>query len=148
MTTQGVTVLDPEALGPKPGIYSAMTSIPLSPNTTQYYISGQTGEDLTTNDLPPDLETQLDNILKRLSICLEHVGAKKTDLATFHYYLRQSAVEDLDAREFEGALKVVYGKVGPWLEGHRPASCYSRTFGMSHPRYLCEISAVAVVYKP
>ncbi|KAF2168089.1 hypothetical protein M409DRAFT_21534 [Zasmidium cellare ATCC 36951] len=148
MTSQGVKVLDPEALGPKPPIYSAMTAVPLSPHTTQYYISGQTGVDPTTNELPPDLESQLDNVLKRLSICLDYIGAKKTDLATFHYYFRQPAVEDLDGRELEGARKVVHSKVSPWLEGHRPASCYSRTFGMSHPKFLCEISATAVVYKP
>ena len=63
MANQGVTIIDPEALGPKPSLYSAMTAVPLSPHTTQYYISGQTGEDLTTNELPADLETQLDNIL-------------------------------------------------------------------------------------
>lgn len=146
---QGVTVIDPEALGPKPEIYSAMTAVRLSPHTTQYYISGQVGKDLTTNELPPDLETQLDNILKRLSICLDHIGAKKKDLATFHYYLRQSAVEDIDGRDgYEGALNLIVSKVVPWLEGHRPASCYSRTFGMTRPEYLCEIAAIAVVYKP
>lgn len=147
--SQGVTVHDPPALGPKPDIYSAMTSVPLSPHTTQYFISGQTGEDLETKILPPDLDTQLDNILKRIAICLDSVGAKKSDLATFHYYLRQSAVEDVDGRDgSEGTIKLVRKKVVPWLEGHRPASCYTRSFGMSHPKYLAEISAIAVVYRP
>ncbi|KAI9686294.1 MAG: hypothetical protein M1820_010668 [Bogoriella megaspora] len=143
-----VTTIDPPTLGKPHPLYAAITAAPLSPTSTLYTISGQVAEDPVTGTTPPDLSSQLDICLRRLDICLEHINAKKVDITRFMYYIKQSAIEDLDAERGNGsALKLIGGRVGMWMEGHRPASCYNRVFGMSDDKFLCEFEAMAVLTK-
>lgn len=141
-----VHTIDPPALGKPNPIYAAMTAAPLSPSTTMYTISGQVAESPSDGSIPPTLPEQIDLCLRRVDICLSHIGARKADMMQFMYYFRQKALEDYDAENGEGkALGLVIEKVVPWLEGHRPASCYSRTFGMTDDRYHCEFEAMVVL---
>lgn len=62
------------------------------------------------------------------------------------YYITQRGLDEVDEKGGKGAgLKLIAGKVGEWLEGHRPASCYLRVFGMSDDKFLCEFECMAVV---
>ena len=143
-----VEVIDPPALGKANPLYGAITAAKLSPSTTLYTISGQVAEDPATGDVPAGLAAQVPLCLKRIDICLEHIGASKTDIARFMYYIRQGHIDEYEAVEGQDtALKLIGGEVGKWLEGHRPSSCYSRTFGMSEDRYACEFEAVVVLSK-
>lgn len=129
-------------------LYSSYTSVPLSPTTELITVAGQVAEDPVTNAVPEGLPAQIDLCLSRISIILDHAGATRRDLTRFMYYIAQPAIDKFDAKEGEGsALKLIGGKVGTWLEGHRPASCYMRVFGMSEDKYCCEFECMAVVTK-
>jgi enamine deaminase RidA (YjgF/YER057c/UK114 family) len=141
-----VKIIDPPTLGKPNPLYAAITAAPLSPSSTLYTISGQVAEDPSTGTVPAGLAAQLPICLQRIDLCLEHIGAKKTDVIRLMYYIRQGAVEEYEATEGKGAgLKLIGGEVGKWLEGHRPASCYNRSFGMSEDRYACEFEAMVVL---
>ncbi|KAJ9608903.1 hypothetical protein H2200_006674 [Cladophialophora chaetospira] len=143
-----VEVIDPPTLGKPSPLYGAITAAKLSPSATLYTISGQVAEDPATGDVPAGLSAQLPICLQRIDLCLEHIGAKKTDIIRLMYYIRQGAIEDYEAAEGQGSgLKLIGGVVGKWLEGHRPASCYNRSFGMSDDRYACEFEAMVVLNK-
>ena len=141
-----VEVIDPPTLGKLNPLYGAITAAKLSQSATLYTISGQVAEDPATGDVPAGLSAQLPICLKRIDLCLEHIGAKKTDMIRLMYYIRQGAIDDYDPVEGQGsALKLIVGVVGKWLEGHRPASCYNRSFGMTDDRYACEFEAMVVL---
>ena len=143
-----VRLIDPPALGASNALFAAITAVPLSSTSTLYTISGQVAEDPVTGRTPPDLSSQLDICLRRLDICLTPVDAKKTDITRFMYYIKQSAIDDLDGQQGNGtALKLIVEKAGKWLKGHRPASCYNRVFGMSDDKFLCEFEAMVVLAK-
>jgi hypothetical protein len=64
------------------------------------------------------------------------------------YYITQRGFDEVEEKEGKGAaLKLIGGKVGSWLEGRRPASCFLRVFGMSDEKFLCEFECMAVVTK-
>jgi hypothetical protein len=64
------------------------------------------------------------------------------------YYISQRGVEEIDGREGKGAaVRLIGGKVGSWLEGNRPTSCFLRVWGMSDDKFLCEFECQAVVEK-
>lgn len=143
-----VKLIDPPALGVSNPLYAAITAALLSHTSTLYTIAGQVAEDPVTGSTPSDLHSQLDICFQRLDICLTHINAKKTDVIRFMYYIKQSAIEDLDGQQGKGAaLNLIVDKAGKWLEGHRPASCYNRVFGMSDDRFLCEFEAMVVLSK-
>jgi enamine deaminase RidA (YjgF/YER057c/UK114 family) len=147
MMPKPVEVIDPPELGARNPLYSAMTSFHLSPTAVQYNISGQVGQDPNTNEVPAAISSQFDMCLRRISICLDHIGAQKDNIVTFMYYVKESAMSDMDDQNGDGAsLKMIVDKAGQWLEGHRPASCFSRIFGMSHEKYLCEVAATVVMH--
>jgi enamine deaminase RidA (YjgF/YER057c/UK114 family) len=146
MSTSTVQVIDPPALGKPNPLYGNITAAKLSPTSTLYTISGQIAIDPSTGQTPDGLAAQLPICLQRVEMCLEHVGAKKTDMIRLMYYLRQGAIEEYEAVEGKGSgLKLIAGVVAKWLDGHRPASCYNRSFGMTDDRYACEFEAMAVV---
>ncbi|KAH8810717.1 Endoribonuclease L-PSP/chorismate mutase-like protein [Xylogone sp. PMI_703] len=137
----------PQFAAPHP-LYSSFTTVPLSPTTNLVTISGQVAEDIETGETPSDLASQVDLCLYRLSACLESAGAGKKDIIRFMYYISQRAVKEFDEKEGEGqAVRLIGGKAGKWLEGHRPASCFLRVFGMSDDKFLCEFECMAVVIK-
>lgn len=141
-----VEVIDPPTLGKPNPLYGAITAAKLSPSTTLYTIAGQVAEDPSDGSVPEGFADQLALCLKRIDLCLEHIGAKKTDMTRFMYYLRQGAIDDYDATEGKGsALRLIVAVVGKWLEGHRPASCYNRSFGMTEDKYACEFEAMVVL---
>jgi len=141
-----VEVIDPPTLGKPNPLYGNITAAKLSPTTTLYTIAGQVAQDPATGEVPAGLAAQLPVCLKRIGLCLEHIGAKKTDIIRLMYYIRQGALDDHEAAEGQGSgLRLIGGVAGKWLEGHRPASCYNRSFGMSDDRYACEFEAMVVL---
>jgi enamine deaminase RidA (YjgF/YER057c/UK114 family) len=143
-----VQAQDPQAFKSPHPLYSAYTSVPLSSTTTLVTISGQVAEDPDTNEVPSGLPAQLDLCLSRLGACLDHAGATKVDITRLMYYIAQRGIDEIDGKEGNGAaLKLIGGKVGSWLGGHRPASCFLRVFGMSDDKFLCEFECMAVVTK-
>lgn len=141
-----VEPLDPPSFKHPNPLYSSYTSVQLSPTSKLITIAGQVAEDPVTNAVPEGLPAQIDLCLSRISTILDHAGATKKDITRFMYYIAQPAIDKFDEKEGGGsALKVIAGKVGNWLEGHRPASCYMRVFGMSEDKYCCEFECMAVV---
>lgn len=139
---------DPAAFKKPHPLYSSYTSVALSPTAELVTVSGQVAEDPETGETPPDLPSQLSLCLARMSTCLEDAGAKKTDITRLMYYIAQRSVDEMDAREGPGAAgTLIQSVVGKWLEGHRPASCFLRVFGMSHDKFLCEFECMAIVAK-
>ncbi|KAF2103193.1 hypothetical protein NA57DRAFT_72173 [Rhizodiscina lignyota] len=142
------TAHDPSSFKRPHPLYSSYTTAPLSPTTTLVTVAGQVAEDIETGVVPSGLEAQLDLCLSRLTAILEDAGAKKTDLTRLMYYISQHGVKEYEVKEGEGAaVKLIGGKVGAWLEGNRPASCFLRVFGMTDDRYLCEFECMAMVTK-
>lgn len=140
-----VQTIDPPAFKPHP-LYSSYTSVPISATAVLVIVSGQIAQDPETGETPSELSAQVDLCLSRLWSCLEHAGAKKTDITRFMYYIVQRGVEEVEAKEGKGAAtKLIGGKVGAWLEGHRPASCFLRVSGMSDDKFLCEFECQAIV---
>lgn len=140
-----VKLIDPPTLGKPNPAYASITSAKLSPTATLYTVAGQVAEDPVDGSIPSGLAAQLDMCFRRLDLCLEHVGATKVDISRFMYYIKQGAIEELDAAEGPGsALKLIVGKAMNWLDGHRPASCYNRVFGMSDDIYLCEFEMMVI----
>ncbi|KAK9368242.1 Endoribonuclease L-PSP/chorismate mutase-like protein [Lipomyces kononenkoae] len=144
-----VQVHDPLSFQHPHPLYSSYTSVPVSSTSTLVTISGQVAVDPDTGETPTTLSAQIDLCLSRISACLEHAGARKIDITRFMYYITQRGIEEVDAANGKGAaLKLVGGKVGQWLDGHRPASCFLRVFGMSDDKFLCEFECMAVVLTP
>lgn len=140
-----VQIIDPPGLGRPNPIYASITAAKLSPTTTLYTVAGQVAEDPSDGSVPASLPAQLDLCLRRLDICLEHIGARKTDISRFMYYIRQGGLDEFDAQQGKGeGLKLIVQKAMGWLEGHRPASCYNRVFGMTDDKYLCEFEMMVI----
>ena len=137
---------DPPSFKTPHPLYSSYTTAPLSPTATLVTVSGQVAEDPETGETPSDLSAQITLCLARLSACLDDAGATKADITRFMYYIAQRGIDQVDATKGDGAaLKLIGAKVGTWLEGHRPASCYLRVFGMSEDKFLCEFECMAIV---
>lgn len=126
-----------------------MTAARISPTCTLYTISGQVAEHPLDNSIPSSFPNQLDLCLRRISICLDYIGATKPDITRFMYYMREQSLNDYDATEGKkgAALELVVEKAVAFLEGHRPASCYCRSFGMSENKFHCEFEAMVVLDK-
>lgn len=129
---------DSLTLGPPHPLYSNITTVQLSPTTSFITIAGQaaTGADGT---IPKSLPEQIDLCLSKLSVCLREAGATPRDLTKLTYYITERAWEE------EDAMKVLLRHVGPWLEGHRPASSLLVVRRLSRPEFLCEFEGQAVV---
>jgi len=141
-----VGAFDPPLFKHPNPLYSSYTSVPISATAKLVTVAGQVADDPETNEVPIGLAAQLDVCLTRLTAILDHAGAAKTDLTRLMYYIAQPAIDELDGKEGESAaLTLIATKVGAWLEGHRPASCYLRVFGMSEDKYCCEFECMAVV---
>ena len=134
-----VTLTDPPNLSPHP-LFAHITSIPLSPTLTLHNISGQVAIPdpvYGTPSIPSTLSEQIDISLSRISACLDHLGARKTDIAVFKYFI----VERFYDYEDNKGLKLVGAKAGKWLEGHRPASTLLVVKGLSQEEFACEFEA-------
>lgn len=141
-----VSTHDPVVFKNPHPLYSSYTSVPLSSTTTLLTFAGQVAKDPETGATPPDLASQVDLCLSRLSICLIDAGAKKGDITRFMYYISQRGIDEVDKKEGSGAaVMLIGGKTGQWLEGHRPASSFLHVFGMSDDKFLCEFECTAVV---
>ena len=146
MPAMAVDTLDPPEFKHANPLYSSYTSVPISSTAKLITIAGQVAEDPETNAVPVGLAAQVDLCLARLTAIMKHAGAAKADLTRLMYYIAQPAIDQLDGEEGQGvALALIAAKVGAWLEGHRPASCYLRVFGMSEDKYCCEFECMAVV---
>lgn len=135
----------PPSLAPHP-LYAHVTSIPISPTCTLHNISGQVAirdPIYGITSIPKTLSEQIDICLSRISLCLDHLAAKITDIAVFKYFL----VERFYRYEGDEGLKVVGGKVGTWLKGHRPASTLLVVKGLSQPEFACEFEATVYLGK-
>jgi enamine deaminase RidA (YjgF/YER057c/UK114 family) len=141
-----VQTIDPPTLKSPHPLYSSYTSVPISTTAVLVTISGQVAQDPQTGETPSELSAQVELCLSRLSSCLDHAGATKADITRFMYYIAQRAFDEIDEKEGKGvAARLIGGKVGAWLEGHRPASCFLRVFGMSDDKFLCEFECQAIV---
>ncbi|KAJ2979684.1 hypothetical protein NQ176_g3101 [Zarea fungicola] len=128
---------DPAAFKNPHPVFSSYTSIALSPTTKLLTFAGQVAEDPETGATPPDLGSQVDLCLARLATCLNDAGVKKSDLTRFMYYISQRGIDQVDDKEGSGAAVMLIGaKAAQWLEGHRPASCFLRVFGMTEDKFL------------
>lgn len=137
---------DPPSFKTPHRLYSSYTSVPLSSTASLITVAGQVAQDPETGETPPDLSAQVSLCLSRLSACLDHAGATKADITRFMYYISERGINQVDGSEGKGAaLKIIGGKVGEWLEGRRPASCFLRMFGMSDDKFLCEFECMAIV---
>lgn len=135
-----VRTKDTPQLGLPHPLYSNITTASLSTSTTLVTIAGQvaTNPDGTA---PKTLGDQIELCLQKLSRCLEQAGGTVHDMTRFTYYFTERAWEEDDA------MKLLLGKVEPWLGGHRPASTLLVVRRLSRPEYLCEFEAQAVVGK-
>ncbi|KAI1078221.1 Endoribonuclease L-PSP/chorismate mutase-like protein [Whalleya microplaca] len=133
-----VSTINPPGIPSPVSIYSQVTSVPLSPSTKLITIAGQVpvAEDGT---VPGTLAEQIDLCLSRVGICLSAVGGKIPDLIRLVYYVTQNAHDP------ETTPRVFMDRLSPWLGGHGPASCYIVVAGLSHPEYMVEFEASAVV---
>lgn len=133
-----VSTIDPPSLGPPNPVYAHITSVALSDTVTLITIAGQVAVGPKGN-IPGTLGEQIDLCLARLKTCLAATDASVHDMTRFMYYITESAFAD------EGALSLVVEKVTPWLDGHRPASCFLVVKSLSRPEFMCEFEAQAVV---
>ena len=144
-SSSAVHLSDPPTLSPHP-LYANITSTTLSPTLTLHNIAGQVAIPdpiYGTTSTPATLSEQIDICLSRISLCLDHLGAKKTDIAVFKYFV----VECFYDYEDDKGLKLVGGKAGEWLEGHRPASTLLVVKGLSQKDFACEFEATVYLKK-
>ncbi|KAI0006806.1 Endoribonuclease L-PSP/chorismate mutase-like protein [Xylariaceae sp. FL0662B] len=132
-----VSTINPPGIFSLP-IYSQVTSVPLSASTKLVTVAGQVPvtEDGT---VPSTLVEQIDLCLSKVGICLSAAGAKIQDMTRLVYYVTQNAHNP------ETTPRVFVDRLTPWLGGHGPASCYIVVAGLSHPEYMVEFEAMAVV---
>ncbi|KAM5350329.1 hypothetical protein ACJ41O_006834 [Fusarium nematophilum] len=136
-----VTHTDPPSFDkiPLSGLFANASLVPLSETSTLVKIAGQPGRDLNDSSVPSNLDGQIENVLKRLTGVLEHVGAKKSDVVHIRYYVVDSLTNE--------QLKEFGPKFGAWLEGNRPAACLVKVTGLMNPKYLIEVEMTAVIHK-
>lgn len=137
-TTSLVSTLDPPSLGQPNPVYSNITLVSLSDTVKMITVSGQVARDSEGNT-PDGLAAQMELCLSKLSTCLDASGARVHDMTRFMYYVTEKAWEQDDV------IQTVLNIITPWLQGHRPASCFLVVKSLSEPRFLCEFEAQAVV---
>ncbi|KAK5128217.1 hypothetical protein LTR85_002884 [Meristemomyces frigidus] len=137
-TASLISTIDPPSLGPPNPVYAQITKVTLSETVTLLTIAGQVAVTPDGNT-PETLGEQVDLCLSRLETCLAAADANVHDMTRFMYYLTEKAYEH------DGALSLVVEKVTPWLEGHRPASCFLVVKSLSKAKFMCEFEAQAVV---
>ena len=145
MPSSIVSLSDPPSLTPHP-LYAHITSITLTPSCTVHNISGQVAihDPLHgTPSIPPSLSEQIDVCLARMDVCLDHLGAKISDIAVFNYFI----VERFYQYEGNEALEIVGAKAGVWLQGHRPASTLLVVNGLSQREFAREFQATVYLGK-
>ena len=96
-----------------------------------------------TTSIPTTLPEQIDICLSRISLCLDHLGARIIDIAVLKYFM----VERFYEYEGNEGLETVGAKVGSWLKGHRPASTLLVVKGLSQREFACEFEATVYLGK-
>lgn len=137
-TSSLVSNLDPPSLGPPNPVYSNMTIVPLSDAVKMITVSGQVARDAEGNT-PDGLAAQMELCLANLKTCLDASGARVHDMTRFMYYITEKVWGQDDV------IPIVMKIITPWLQGHRPASCFLVVKSLSEPQFLCEFEAQAVV---
>ena len=135
-----VRAFNPPALETPSPVFAHVSLAPLSASVTQFIIAGQIGTDPETQETPPDLASQVDICLRRISICLDAANATTNDMTRFMYYIAE--------RGFEGdkTIEMLLEKVTKWLgPDARPTSCFLVPKSLSQPKFLCEFEAMGVV---
>lgn len=135
MSNPLVKVLDPPSLGPTNPVYSNITIVSIG-DIKLVTIAGQVAT-TPTGEIPSTLEAQIDLCLSKVGTCLSAVGATVHDMTRLVYYFVEHDPKTTPA--------LITEKVKPFLQGHRPASCYLVVQSLSRPEFLCEFEAVAVV---
>ena len=143
--TSVVKLDDPPSLQAHP-LYAHITSVPISPACTLHNISGQVAIPdpiYGTTSIPSSLSEQIDICLSRISLCLDHLGAKITDIAVLKYFM----VERFYQYEGYEGLQTVGAKVDAWLKGHRPVSTLLVVKGLSQREFAWEFEATVYLGK-
>lgn len=137
MSEGPVKCLDPRSLGPPhpSGVFSNITTVHVG-DTNFVTIAGQIA-DSPTGETPSTIEEQIAVCLSKLKRSLEAVHGTVHHLTRLAYYMVEHVPETTPGLPVEQVL--------PWLEGHKPASCYLVVKALSKPEYLCEFEAQAVV---
>lgn len=140
MSSNPVQLHDPPSLGPANPVYANITTVPLSPSATLITVAGQVAT-RPDGTIPSTLPEQIDLCLSKLETCLSSVDAKIENLTRFMYYFTENAFQGKET------LDLVIEKVGAWLKGHRPASCFLVVKSLSRKEFFCEFEGMAVTTK-
>jgi enamine deaminase RidA (YjgF/YER057c/UK114 family) len=116
-----------------PGISSAV----VVESGRMMFLSGHVPMDAGGAVLPPDLESQLDQVFKNLSATLEAAGATPRQLARITIYVRDFQADQLPA---------IRRARDRFIDQERPpASTLIGAAELFHPNVLVEVDAIAVL---
>lgn len=115
--------------------YSHISTIPLTATTKLVIFAGQIGRDPVTRDIPNTLVDQVGLALKNVDVCLEAVGAKRTDIVQVRQYV-------VDLHPLDKGRVELYRE---WMGGHSPPSTVIGVQSLADQKMLYEIEVTAVV---
>lgn len=95
------------------------------------FVSGTTGYDYETMQMPDDVETQADNILETIDRALDDAGFSRADVVRAQYTVTDAAFAD-----------IVFPILGRYFEGIRPAATMV-VAGLIRPEMKIEIEVTA-----
>lgn len=95
------------------------------------FVSGTTGYDYETMQMPDDVETQTDNVLKTIDQALDEAGFSRADVVRAQYTVTDAAYAD-----------IVFPILGRYFEGIRPAATMV-VAGLIRPEMKIEIEVTA-----
>ncbi|MCI5077492.1 RidA family protein [Oricola sp.] len=95
------------------------------------FVSGTTGYDYETMQMPDDVETQADNVLKTIDRALDEAGFSRADVVRAQYTVTDAAFAD-----------IVFPILGRYFEGIRPAATMV-VAGLIRPEMKIEIEVTA-----
>jgi 2-iminobutanoate/2-iminopropanoate deaminase len=124
-------VVVPPALAPAAGAPAPNFSPGILVDGT-LYVSGTTGEDLKTNQIPPSFEAEVKNALDRIGLVLKAAGMSFNDVVAVNVFLTDM---DLFAR-----MNTVYRTV---LNAPRPARTTVGVTKLAAPTAHIEINVIA-----
>jgi enamine deaminase RidA (YjgF/YER057c/UK114 family) len=125
--------LDPDTL-PKSPAYSQGVSV--GPNCRTVYIGGQTGVGRDGAVVSNDVATQAEQALRNVEAVVKDAGGRLDDVIMLTI---QVVGKDSVRESFEGFRRVWGRRIAP------PAASIAIVAGLASPRFLVEVSGIAVV---
>jgi enamine deaminase RidA (YjgF/YER057c/UK114 family) len=125
--------LNPEGLIANPGFSQAVV---VEHPARTIYVSGQNAVDSQGQIVGDTLAEQTVKSLRNLETALRAAGAELTDVVSWHVLIAQGQ----DPREGFAGFQQVWG-----TRPNPPAISVAIVAALGHPRFLCEIDAIAVV---